>query len=155
MLYEREGLLGSTDERQLLTTFLDDFRRAIVRKVEGVSDEDAARPGVASGTSLLWIVQHLADVERWWFGNVFMAEPDEAPSPGFAEPLAEAVARYEAECARSREITAAASELTDLARHPKIQPTMRWILVHMIEEPARHAGHADILREQLDGTIGE
>lgn len=151
---DQYGLVGPTDERVLLDTFLDTYRAALVRKVDGVSDEDAARPGVASGTSLLWLVQHMVLVEQNWFVRVLHDTELERQWPTPEEPLAGAVARYHAACERSRELAAGVA-LDTVAAHPKRPYTLRWILLHMIEETARHAGHADILREQLDGTTGE
>ena len=71
------------------------------------------------------------------------------------ETTAEILALYKGECDRSREIVAAASSLDEIAKHPRRELNRRWILVHMVEETARHVGHADILREQLDGAVGE
>ena len=151
---DQYGLVGSTDERLLLDTFLDSYRAALVRKVEGVADEDAARPGVPSGTSLLWLVQHMVLVEQNWFVRVLHDTDLERRMPTPEEPLADAVARYQATCERSRELAAGVA-LDAIAANPKRPYTLRWILLHMIEETARHAGHADILREQLDGVTGE
>ena len=151
---DRYGLVGSTDERVLLDTFLDSYRAALVRKVEGVSDEDAARPGVASGTSLLWLVQHMVLVEQNWFVRVLHGTDLERQWPTADEPVADAVARYQAACEHSRELAAGVG-LDAIAANPERPFTLRWILLHMIEETARHAGHADILREQLDGVTGE
>jgi uncharacterized damage-inducible protein DinB len=150
----RYTLTGPTDERVLFDTFLDTFRQSLIGKVEGVSDEDAARPGVASGTSLLWLVQHMVLVEQNWFTRVLQGTDLERQWPTPDEPLADAVARYQAACDRSRAI-AAGVDLDQVAANPDRPYTLRWIMLHMIEETARHAGHADILREQLDGTTGE
>ncbi|HEX9970295.1 MAG TPA: DinB family protein [Acidimicrobiales bacterium] len=151
---DRYALVGPVDERVLLDRFLDEFRAALVRKVEGVSDDDAARPGVASGTSLLWLVQHMVLVEQNWFQRVLHGTDLERMWPTPEEALAEAMARYTEACAVSRE-KAAGLGLDHVAAHPERPYTLRWIMLHMIEETARHAGHADILREQLDGTTGE
>ncbi|MFJ2780152.1 MULTISPECIES: DinB family protein [unclassified Kitasatospora] len=153
----------NADEPTTLLTFLDYLREAVIGKTAGLSDEDARRPGVASGTSLLWLVRHLTAVELNWFVWAYRGadvEPwdDDAPSPG-DETVAGSVAAYRAAIARANEVIAAAA--TDLD-HPGVRslrpdaeaPSMRWLLVHMIEETGRHAGHADILREQLDGSVG-
>lgn len=153
-MIDQYGLVGPTDERVLFDAFLDCYRAALVRKVEGVSDEDAARPGVASGTSLLWLVQHMVLVEENWFVRVLHDTEIERRMPTPDEPLADAVARYQAAYERSRELAAGVA-LDAIAANPKRPFTLRWIMLHMIEETARHAGHADILREQLDGTTGE
>jgi len=150
--------------------FLDWQRATLLMKVDGVSDEDLRRPMVPSGTTLLGMVKHLAYVERSWFQSVFAARvvdfpwTDDDPDADFRiepdESTAGIVDLYETECQKSREIVADAS-LDDIARgeagvnDPRRRFSLRWILVHMIEETARHNGHADILREMIDGTTGE
>ena len=133
--------------------------------MEGVSDNDLRRPLVPSGTTLLGLVKHLAYVERWWFQDVFMGAQvdypwtDEDPDADFRiepdESTQDIVDLYAAECRKSRDIIAAAS-LDDMAkREDRNQYSLRWIVAHMLEETARHNGHADILREQIDGATGE
>lgn len=138
-------------------------------KVDGVSDEDLRRPMVPSGTTLLGMVKHLAYVERSWFQNIFLNQEvsfpwtKEDPDADFRiepdETTEQILQLYKAECEKSRAIVADAS-LDDLSQRPpspgKRDPfSLRWILTHMIEETARHNGHADILREQIDGSTGE
>jgi uncharacterized damage-inducible protein DinB len=157
------------DERTTLEAFLDYYREAMKAKVRGLSEEDANRRLVPSHTTLASLIKHLTRVEMSWFQHRldqmpleklpylkrvieesdadFRVEPDET-----VEVL---VARYDEQCARSRDI-AATKELDDVVPHPMLgEVTMRWIMVHMIEETARHAGHADILREQIDGATGD
>jgi uncharacterized damage-inducible protein DinB len=148
----------------LLRAFLDYHRATLLRKIDGVSDADLRKSPVGSGTSLLGIVKHLAYVEQWWFRRVFADEDvkfpwteDDPDADWRIEPdeaTSQIVDLYRYSCALSREITAAAFP-EDKARNPKFEGTMRWILVHMIEETARHNGHADILREMIDGVTGE
>jgi uncharacterized damage-inducible protein DinB len=148
--------------RRALEAFLDDQRAAVIRKAAGVSDEDARRPMVPSGTSLAGILKHLAFVERYWFQEVFDGGDPEYPwteddpdADWRVEPwetVEGLVDFYEAEIERSRAITGAAASLK--RRDSAGRVTLRWILLHMIEETARHAGHADILREQIDGATG-
>ncbi|WP_308271159.1 DinB family protein [Kitasatospora sp. SUK 42] len=153
----------NADERTTLLSFLDYLRQAVIGKVAGVSDEDARRPGVASGTSLLWLVRHLTVVELNWFEWAYRglgAEPletDEVPLDGAT--LAGEIAAYRAAIARSNAVAADAPDLDrpgarSLRPDDTEGPSLRWVLVHMIEETGRHAGHADILREQLDGAVG-
>lgn len=137
-------------------------------KVAGLSDDLARRRLLPSATTALGLVKHLAYVEHWWFRCVFEgSDPSEpwASAPWADDPdwdfhsaehdrLAEVVVLYERECERSRAI-AADAELDDLASTPGRDETLRWILVHMIEETARHNGHLDLLRELLDGSVGE
>jgi hypothetical protein len=163
-----DELVANAGERAVLETFLDLYRDAIVRKVGGVADDDARRRLVGSATTLGGIVKHLRWVELEWFQRVLARRsPDDLPPvPGAGtDPDAEfrlepgdtverLLAEYEEACAWSR-ATAAGYALDDVAPHFRMgEVSLRWIYVHMIEETARHAGHADILREQLDGTTG-
>lgn len=152
------------DELTGLTVFLDAQRAAIVRKLSGLSDEDARRRPTASALSLLGIVKHLGYVERRWFqavvaGRLPGAWPVEDREPEYRvgeDDTVESVrARYEAMVAESRSITAEVASPDAACRHPETAHwTLRWVLLHMIEETARHAGHADILRESIDGATG-
>jgi uncharacterized damage-inducible protein DinB len=147
------------DEKTTLTVFLDYLRDAVAAKVAGLTDEQARTPRVPSGTSLLGLVKHLTAVELNWFVWGYAGEDvplwdDDAPPVG---PAAQLLAEYRAAVDRCNEIIAACADLDQpgvrsLRETPA--PSMRWLLVHMIEETARHAGHADILREQIDGAVG-
>jgi uncharacterized damage-inducible protein DinB len=158
-------------ERETLESMLDYYRATILRKLEGLSDEDLRKVIVPSGWSLLGLVKHLAYVERNWFrvrlsGESGLAVPwtDEDPDADFriepGESTEQILGFYLDECHRSRAIAAGVA-LDDLAaewpadRPPEKRPNLRWILVHMIEETSRHAGHADVVRELIDGKIGE
>ncbi len=150
--------------KEMVGAFLDYLRATMVLKLRGLDGEQARRRFVPSETNLLGMVQHLAYVERSWFQMVFAGEDHPVPwtkeDPDVdwrAEPelsVAEVIAFYDAECARSREIVAAAAWEDRPAREGREQ-TLGWILVHMVEETARHCGHADILRELIDGQTGE
>ncbi len=155
-------------EREMLAGFLDFHRATLLWKLEGLDDEQLRRAMVPSGTSLLGLVKHLAYVERSWFQGVWDGQEVSFPwttedpdadwriEPG--ETTGDVLAFYKAECDRSREIVAGASSLDEIIEHPRRQGwklSRRWILIHMVEETARHVGHADILREQLDGAVGE
>jgi uncharacterized damage-inducible protein DinB len=155
-------------EAETLSGFLDFQRATLLWKLEGLDDEQLRRPMVPSGTSLLGIVKHLAYVERGWFQEVWASQEitvpwtREDPDADWRiepdETTQDILALYEGECDRSREIVAAASSLDEVAEHPRRtgwKMSRRWILTHMLEETARHVGHADILREQLDGATGE
>ncbi|HEV3012982.1 MAG TPA: DinB family protein [Actinomycetota bacterium] len=158
-------LLG--DETETLAGFLDYHRATLLWKLEGLDDEQLRRALVPSGTSLLGLVKHLAYVERSWFQAVWAGQQvsfpwtKEDPDADWriepTETTEDVLALYKGECDRSREIVAAASSLDQAVHHPRWTEDVsrRWILVHMIEETARHVGHADILREQLDGATGE
>jgi hypothetical protein len=161
--------IATADERVLLETFLDLYRETIKRKVRGVSEEDAVRRLVPSATTLVGIVKHLRWVELNWFQRVLAGRPpedlprvpwsDEDPDADFrlepGETVERIIGEYDQECDRSRAV-AAGHSLDDTGTHRRMGPvSLRWIYVHMIEETARHAGHADILREQIDGTTGD
>jgi uncharacterized damage-inducible protein DinB len=134
-------------------------RNAIIATSESLSDAQARRPGVPSGTSLLGIMQHLTGVERHWFRFVFAGEDLECNMSMEVPPdvsRAELVAAYRDECARSNAIVFGCPDLSTVSAIPNPgeddRVSLRAITAHMIEETARHAGQADILREQIDGA---
>lgn len=153
-------------EREQLNGFLDFQRATVVVKATGLSDEQARRPLVASQlTAIAPLLSHLRYVERYWFSVVLTGEPDvwaeELKSDpdiefrvGLDAPLSRLIAEYEAECAANREI-AARLDLDACGNHRGQPVNLRWVLVHMVEETARHAGHLDLLRENIDGATGE
>lgn len=145
----------------MTSAFLDFLRATLLWKVEGVSDADLRRPMVPSGVCLLGIVKHSAYVERWWFRSVFAGEdaqtgwnPDGDWQIEPDETTAAILTRYRDASERSRAIVAGAA-WEDVARRPGRDQTLGWILTHMVEEVARHCGHADILRELIDGKTGQ
>jgi hypothetical protein len=155
------------DEREMLTRFLDAMRLVVRRKLDGVSHDHARAKPIASSLSLLGIVQHLAWTECRWFRESFADEDVDDPlfrgdseaefTSAESDTIESVLAFYDEQCAISRAITARALSLDDLAvnrRFPNIV-SLRWIVVHMIEETARHAGHADVIREALDGSTGD
>jgi uncharacterized damage-inducible protein DinB len=154
------------DERATLAGFLDYQRATLAWKVDGLEPEALRRPAVpTSGLTLLGLVRHMAEVERCWFRQRFAGEgvspiwcTDDDPDAEFDVDAAdpdEASAAWHHECDRARAIVAAAT-LDDTLRLEGADPiSLRWVLVHMIEEYARHNGHADLLREAIDGSVGE
>lgn len=152
-------------ERELLTGFLDWYRQVIANKVEGLTLEQASTVMTPTGLSPLGIVKHLTWVEAAWFRDTFAGEPvgDEVSNPDSFRLTADdtvesVVAGYHDECAHSRRISDAAPSLdAHSAQTAKIRGhvSLRWILVHMLEETARHAGHLDFMRETLDGRTGD
>ncbi|KIA62792.1 DinB family protein [Nocardia vulneris] len=144
-----------SSEAATLRGFLDYLRDSIAAKVDGAPEPQVRTAAVASGTNLLGLLTHLTAVERSMFlgDNVtdwqatFHADP--------ADTVAEVVARYRAAVARANEILDGCTDLTaPIPRPGRPAPSVRWALAHMIEETGRHAGHADILRELIDGTTG-
>ena len=158
----------NTDERTTLESWLDFHRTTLAMKCEGLDDEQAAAASVPpSGVTMTGLVQHMAEVERNWFRRVLagehappiydpQADPD-GPDGGFDlardATLRDALATWRAEIARAREHCAARA-LADTGRFMEQAVSLRWIYVHMIEEYARHNGHADLIRERIDGATG-
>jgi GNAT superfamily N-acetyltransferase/uncharacterized damage-inducible protein DinB len=148
------------DERTTLLNFIGYLRSAIIGKARDLDEQQTTRPGVASGTSLLGLVKHVAAVESMWLHHVFGGlDPDllfdDSLQP---EDTIESVSALAAAVAATSDRIAreAAGMDTRAAVMPfgPPRPTLRWVLVHLVEELARHAGQADIIREQLDGTVG-
>jgi uncharacterized damage-inducible protein DinB len=147
------------DERGTLHGLLQYQRDSLVRKVEGVDDASARQPMVASGTSLLWLIKHMARAEVTWLLYRFAGEDVVVPDDQVRDDdtLATAVSWYTATWSRTDAVMAAAPSLDEQCRRrwddgPPVN--LRWVLTHLLEETARHAGHADILRELIDGTTG-
>ncbi|MER7394268.1 DinB family protein [Streptomyces sp. NPDC000151] len=153
-------------EREVLEAFLDFHRSTLRGKVRGLADAAARRRLVPSETTLAGLVKHLTVVERAWFPDLLSgpASPaGDAKAPGEhdggwelepEESLDGLLAAYDAACAESRAV-AASFPLDHVVPHPQIgEISLRWVYVHLIEETARHVGHADILREQTDGATG-
>ncbi|MDI2126012.1 DinB family protein [Yinghuangia seranimata] len=169
MALELERPPLQADERTALIGWLDLQRRILRWKCEGLADADAHRSVVPTSPAMTMagLVAHMRWTEHMWLEVLFLGG-DETKNPSFDEsvedadwhtggrPLAELLAEYETQCARSNEIVAAAS-LDDVGRHTGYRSggaNLRWMLVHLVEETARHAGHADIVRELLDGSKG-
>jgi uncharacterized damage-inducible protein DinB len=154
------------DDRTLLLAHLDSARENMAKKVLGVPPDRLAWSPVGSGTSLGGLLQHLTQVEDWWFSVNIGTQPpayawnDDDPDSDFRVPegaTAEGmVAAYEAEVVRSNAIVAAHDLDTTTTDPAGERPgrSLRWVVLHMLEETARHAGHADIVRELLDGSTG-
>lgn len=160
-----DELVSTGSEREVLEAFLDFHRQVLARKVSGISEQDARLSRVPSTTTLAGLVKHMIGVERGWFQRVLAQRPVEAIGPHVGggddswelaenETVESLVAEYRRTCEQSRQ-TAAQFDLDDAVPSRRLgQVSLRWIYVHMIEETARHVGHADILREQTDGATG-
>jgi uncharacterized damage-inducible protein DinB len=153
-------------EKEMLLAYLDFQRDTAICKLQGMSEEDARRTLGPSSLTLVGIVSHLTYVERVWFRSVLLGEdmgaagyPDDmslywdAPEGASIDDV---IAGYREEVARSNE-TIRSRRLDEVAatgrRHrPPMQ--LRWIMLHMIEEVARHLGHMDLIRESIDGQVG-
>jgi hypothetical protein len=146
-----------------LSGFLDWYRAVAAKKLDGLTREQAVAVEMPSGTTMLGIVSHLRWAEHLWFQHYFLggehgADIEESFVAGPGLGVAEVVAAYEAECVRSRAVVADAPSLAaPAAVQHRIwgRVTVGWIVVHLIEETARHCGHLDILRELTDGRTGD
>jgi hypothetical protein len=163
----------SGPELEQLTAFLDYQRATVLLKTDGLTAEQMAQRLPTSSLTLAGLLNHLALVEDTWFPERFAglpedelwagvdwdADPDWEFRTATELPPDELRRRYEHACARSREVVARAESLDQLSagtsRRTGRHWDLRWVLLHMIEETARHAGHADLLREAIDGTVGE
>jgi uncharacterized damage-inducible protein DinB len=153
-------LVGS--ERDVLLYYLGRMREALVQASDGLTDEQQRAAGVPSGTNLLGLIQHMTDGEIHWFQTVFLGA---GPEVSFSMEVpadrtrAEVVAAYEAAAQRTDEIVRATPDLSTLAKATNpgepAPVALRRILTHTIRETARHCGHADILREQIDGHTAD
>lgn len=152
-------------EKESLKAALDRHRDVVLWKLQGLDEEQVRRPMTASGTSLLGMTKHLAAVEYGWFCETFgrEAEPlpfdDDDPDADLRvgpEDTTEAVVAFyrRARAAADLAIEELDVETRGTAWHGATV-TLRWVLIHMVEETARHAGHMDIIRELIDGATGD
>jgi hypothetical protein len=147
-----------TPEVRQLRAALDGLRASVLRKLAGLGDADARRSTVGSGTNLAGLVQHLTFVESMWFEEIVAGrKPARGDRSMRVEPsvsLRALRADYRAACAASNEIIAAVGDADAPVTRNGTTRDLRWVLLAVIEETARHAGHADIIREQIDGRTG-
>ncbi|MEA2460594.1 MAG: hypothetical protein QOH90_771 [Actinomycetota bacterium] len=167
-VFDTGEVAAVADERTTLAAFLDFYRDAMKAKVRGLSEEHARRRLVPSATTLAGLIKHLTRVEVSWFQHRlsqipaeelaalrWIDEPDGDFQVGPNETVDALIADYDRQCELSRE-AASRFELDHVVPHTVLgEVSMRWIYLHMIEETARHVGHADILREQIDGSTGD
>ncbi|HET9142202.1 DinB family protein [Actinophytocola sp.] len=166
MIPSRVRPAPDADERSLLLGWLNLQRSIIHWKCEGLSEADAHRVVLPTSPNMTMagLVSHLRWTEHVWFEVILLDSPSD-PNPQFADepdadmlvadvPMAQLLDDYARQCATADEIIAGLP-LDTVARHARYGgATLRWILLHMLEETARHAGHADTIRELLDGTTG-
>ena len=166
LMEKRYGVPVRGNEKEILGGFLDHYRKTMIDVCEGLSFDELRKPRTPSGTSLLGLVKHLAWCEIGWFQECvaghtvdfppeFDTDPDADLRVGEDESTEEIMDLYRKACEDSRAVLDKAS-LDDLAwsEYRQFNYNARWVVVHMIEETARHAGHADILREMIDGRTG-
>ena len=154
-------------EHPMLDAWLEWHRMTLLLKCEGLDPSGLAqRPIATSKLSLHGLVRHMADVERNWFTRVLLRAPDTLPifydraidDDRELAPLDDAdwskdLSTWQAECSRSRD-NARRFDLDHLGLLDGEECSLRWIYMHMIEEYSRHNGHADLIREMVDGTVG-
>ena len=163
----RVGPPNFGSEREMLRAFLDYHRATLAMKCDGLTDAELRKQSMPPSTlSLLALVRHMAEVERAWFRRVF--EDHDAPMvwsdqidfqaayDASASTRAEAFAAWEAEVETSRRIERAAESLDLSGYQPRWEEdvSLRLVMMHVLLEYARHNGHADFLREGVDGTVG-
>ena len=154
-------------EREMLESWLEFHRITLLIKCEGLDDAARkARPVSTSKLSLHGLVRHMAEVERGWFQSVLLEDPEAGPiwfDPAIDDselvPLDDAdwetdLGRWQSECDASR-AAAGSRQLDDTGIRRGKPCSLRWIYNHMIEEYARHNGHADLIREMIDGSVGD
>ena len=162
----------TTSERDSLGQYLDYQRETILLKAEGLTKAQLAQQIPTSDLTLAGILYHLALVEEGWFEVDFLGHQHREDFEGIdwdADPDYEFRTalerepdwlrrRYRDACDRARQVAAGAGSLDDVSVSTRVggKPfTLRWVMLHLIEETARHAGHADLLREAIDGAVGE
>lgn len=158
------------DPAELLAAYLDYYRSVILRKLDGLSDKQLRTSRLPSGWTPLELLKHLAYMERRWLRWGFAAEPvprpwadsgDDPDGPWRVEPgeSASAIRAFFLEQTEVSRRIVAAARLGDVARtggrFDRDPPALSWILFHVLQEYARHAGHLDIVRELADGSVGE
>jgi len=155
-------------EREVLRQFLDYHRATLRMKCAGLTDEQLKQRAVpTSGLALLGLVRHLTEVERGWFVETLAGQPvtpryysDADPDGDFdsldSHPVADVFLGYRAAVDEARAVMAGFTSGDELRRNESERlVNVRWVMMHMLEEYARHNGHADLLREAIDGAVGE
>src|SRR5688500_16977795 len=167
---QRRYATGHGGETPVLLTFLDQYRDAIVNKIQGLDEDQARWAPTDQASSLLTLIVHLTHVEQGWMewavlGNEEIGHHLQRLSDLFHDrdaayyelvnrtTVAEAVKAYLAQCERTNEI----ARSLDLDQPCEAEPglSVRWVLLHILAETIRHAGHADLTRELIDGSVGE
>ena len=145
------------DELETLRSALDGQRAGVLKKLAGLSEEDARQSTVPSGTNLAGLVQHLTYVESLWFEEIVAGGRARGERSMQVDPsltLTRLRADYREACAAADAVIAAIGDADAPVTRNGKRHDLRWAIVSVIQETARHAGHADIIREQLDGTTG-
>ena len=160
-----------SDELTTLTEFLDFYRTVLLRKANGLTSEQLTETAAASTLTIGSLIRHMTLVEDHWFDANFAGLPEREPwastdwdadrdwemTTAKGMTLSDLRADFDEACERSRKHVAAAPSLDTPSRggDSSSRSSLRWILIHMIEEYARHCGHADLIRESIDGEVGD
>lgn len=146
---------GNPDERELLLSWLSYLRGAVVRKASGLTDDQARWRPEDKLISLAGLVNHLTRVEWRWIDGGILGQPTDRTEAEFssAQPIAKLLASYADRATRTDQVVRA--NRLDRVCLSEAGTDLRWVLLHLVNETARHAGHADAVRELLDGTVGE
>ena len=146
------------DERTTVLALLQYMRDSLVRKVAGVDDASARSSPVASGTSLVWLLKHMARAESLWvlrrFADLDVALPEDTVGPHDTVDSAAAAYRRTWQQVDAVVLAEPSLDATTRGTGDDAPVNLRWVLMHLLEETARHAGHADIVREMIDGDTG-
>ena len=146
------------DEQTTLLALLDYQRESLIKKLHGLDARTATAVTMPSGTTLLWLVQHMAQAETLWMVHRYLGAPPQSDDPGAAPTgtVDHAIAEYRRAARRTEATVIAAPDLDQMCVTTGTESpvSLRWVLAHLVEETARHAGHADILRELTDGQTG-
>lgn len=160
----------SGDEPEVTSWLLDYHRHVLLKKLEGLTETQARQTTGAGDLTLLGLARHLGGVEQYWFGKVYLGtagdteawhyddtdDPDIDFHPSPDDTLADAISVLHHEIRRARSITSTTPLDSPAAGTREGKPVnLRWIVVHLIEEYARHCGHADLIRESIDGVTGD
>ncbi|GLY96115.1 DUF664 domain-containing protein [Actinoplanes sp. NBRC 103695] len=148
---------GTDDEVELLLRWLGFLRGAVLRKAGGITDEQSRWRPDGKLIPLIGIVNHLTGVETRWVDGEMLGAETGKPADEYDPPqltIADAVAAYEARAAATDAAVRRIGDLTTASRYGH-DTDLRFVLLHLINETARHAGHADAVRELLDGAVGE
>ena len=159
---DRQGPPPPGPEKDMLLGFLRYERETIVWKLDGLDEGQLRQQHAPSSLTLLGLVKHLTDVERTWFRARFAGDDDDGWDPdrhwriGPDDTAAGLIAAYRSACAESDRIVQAHALDDVAAKTPPHRPgvTLGWILIHILQETARHVGHADLIREAIDGRTG-
>jgi hypothetical protein len=153
-----DGATSTARELDALVETLDTLRASVLKKLSGLSEDDARRSTVPSGTNLAGLIQHLTFVESKWFEQIVAGQKSSRGKRSMSVDQSVSLSRlrsdYRAACDASDAIVRELGDPGAPVTHKGTSRDLRWAILAVIDETARHAGHADIIREQIDGSTG-